>query len=169
MIYSGRMKVMRAKRNSNLDEQQEQTLLKIEHNGCWLVFWGLLAVMVVQQFAFGPDFKTIIGEWIVFMVLALYLAFACMRNGIWDRHLEPNSNTNLKVSLIAALASGIIVFGITYSRFRDFILGSVIAGGFTAVIVLVLCFVSLQLSAVSYKKRREKMDAEPEENDETEE
>lgn len=152
------------KRNSNLDEQQELTLLKIEHTGCWLVFWGLLAAMVVQQFVFGPDFKSIIGEWIVFMILAIYLSFACMRNGIWDRHLEPKSGTNLKVSLIAALAAGLIVFGASYIRYRDYILGSVTAGGITAVVVLVLCFISLQLSAASYRKRREKMDEEPEED-----
>ena len=29
-------------KKSNLDEIQEQELLKIEHNGCWLAFWGLL-------------------------------------------------------------------------------------------------------------------------------
>ena len=29
-------------KKSNLDEMQEQELLKIEHNGCWLAFWGLL-------------------------------------------------------------------------------------------------------------------------------
>ena len=32
-------------KKNNLDEMQEQELLKIEHNGCWLAFWGLLAVM----------------------------------------------------------------------------------------------------------------------------
>lgn len=36
-------------KKNNLDEMQEQELLKIEHNGCWLAFWGLLAVMAVQM------------------------------------------------------------------------------------------------------------------------
>ena len=37
------------KRKNNLDEMQEQELLKIEHNGCWLAFWGLLISMIVQS------------------------------------------------------------------------------------------------------------------------
>ena len=28
------------RKKSNLDEMQEQELLKVEHNGCWIVFWG---------------------------------------------------------------------------------------------------------------------------------
>ena len=35
--------------NSNLDERQEQALLKIEHNCCWLAFWGLLTALFVQH------------------------------------------------------------------------------------------------------------------------
>ena len=61
------------KTKSNLDELQELKLLKIEHNGCWLAFWGLLAV-ILTQIAIGNDSKQdLSGEWIVFMCLALYL------------------------------------------------------------------------------------------------
>ena len=35
-------------KKSNLDERQEQGLLKIEHNGCWLAFWGLLIAMLFR-------------------------------------------------------------------------------------------------------------------------
>ncbi len=28
---------------NRLDEMQEQKMLQIEHNACWLAFWGLLA------------------------------------------------------------------------------------------------------------------------------
>ncbi|MDD7312724.1 MAG: hypothetical protein PUH78_09820 [Clostridia bacterium] len=31
------------KQKNNLDERQEQTLLRIERNGCWFAFWALLA------------------------------------------------------------------------------------------------------------------------------
>ena len=33
------MKIRKMK--SNLDERQELKLLKIEHNGCWIAFWGI--------------------------------------------------------------------------------------------------------------------------------
>ena len=101
---------MKKRKNNpnNLDEMQEQELLKIEHNGCWLAFWLLLASMVVQSIFYRTmDFRTLAGEWVVFMVLALYLAFACMRKGIWDRRLGMNARNNLVISLIAGAALGI--------------------------------------------------------------
>ena len=96
------------KRKNNLDEMQEQELLKIEHNGCWLAFWGLLAAILVQSFLFGKiDFRTMAGEWVVFMVLSLYLAVACVRKGIWDRSLKMNSRTNFIAALIAGAVMGL--------------------------------------------------------------
>ena len=57
-------------KKNNLDEMQEQELLKIEHNGCWLAFWGLLAVMAVQMMMRVPG-SQMLGEWIVFMSVIL--------------------------------------------------------------------------------------------------
>ena len=34
---------MKKKMKNKLDEMQELKMLKIEHNGCWFAFWGLLA------------------------------------------------------------------------------------------------------------------------------
>ena len=33
-------------KKNNLDERQEQIMLKIEHNGFWIAFWMLLAAML---------------------------------------------------------------------------------------------------------------------------
>ena len=35
------------KTESNLDEMQEQKMLKIEHNGYWLGFCGLLVAILI--------------------------------------------------------------------------------------------------------------------------
>lgn len=92
------------KQKSNLDEWQEQTLLRIERNGCWFAFWALLASLFIQQAVFGMgELKAVAGEWIIFMLLAAYLAAACMQNGIWDRRLKADPKTNLLVSLAAAI------------------------------------------------------------------
>ena len=50
------------KTKSNLDELQELKLLKIEHNGCWLAFWGLLAV-ILTQIAIGNGVFTPLAGW----------------------------------------------------------------------------------------------------------
>lgn len=83
------------KTKSNLDERQELTLLQIEHNGCWLAFWGLLLALSVQLILGNNSIGALAGEWAVFMFLALYLMIACIRNGIWDRKWKPNFKTNL--------------------------------------------------------------------------
>ena len=141
---------------------QEQELLKIEHNGCWLAFWGLLIAMIIQSFAFGSmDFRTLSGEWIVFMLLALYLAFACVRRGIWDRKLAMNTKTNLIISAVAGIATGIFNAIIVFKNFH-IPMGTAIAAVITAVITFVICFVILTVMMKQTQKRKAAMEAEPE-------
>ena len=144
-------------KKSNLDEMQEQALLKIEHNGCWLAFWGLLVVMAVQMVMRVPG-RQMLGEWIVFMALSLYIAIACLRKGIWDRRLKANRKTNLIIRMLAGAAAGILitVSNPYLSEPLDYVLVVCISGGFT----FVLCFIALSLSMKLYKKRREKLDQE---------
>ena len=102
------------KMKNNLDERQELELLRIEHNGCWLAFWGLLIVMLIQLLTGIDGARNLVGEWAVFMCLALYLTIACIKNGIWDRKLRPTFQTNLIASTIAAVITGVIWFLISY-------------------------------------------------------
>ena len=154
------------KRKNNLDEMQEQELLKIEHNGCWLAFWGLLIALIVQSFAFGNvDFKPLAGEWIVFMVLALYLAFACVRRGIWDRRLAMNTKTNLIISAVAAIAMGLLNAVIIFKNYHKPV-GTIAAAVIVALITFVLCFVILSIMMEQTRKRKAAMEAEPEDANE---
>ena len=147
------------KKNSNLDERQEQTLLRIEHNGCWLAFWGLLAAIIIQ-IVLDLDFKNFIGEWIVFMLLALYIAAGCLKQGIWDRRLKPDLSTNIVISLASALVAGILGFVYTVKRFPDKILGSIASGIVYAIVTFVVCFVVLQFSAQLFKKKQSELEEE---------
>ena len=144
-------------KKSNLDEMQEQALLKIEHNGCWLAFWGLLAAMALQMVMRVPG-RQMLGEWIVFMALSLYIVIACLRKGIWDRYLKANWKTNLIVSLLAAVATGILVtLSNPYlSEPLDYVLVAGLTGGFT----FVLCFAALSVCTKLYRNRRNKLDKE---------
>lgn len=148
---------------SKLDEQQELQLLKIEHNGCWIAFWGLLAAILVQQLIFGYDMSKIAGEWIVFMALAVYMAVDCSRHGIWDRRLQMNRRTNLAVSALAGGLFGLWMLIMTMRNFPDKLGGSIAAAIVAAVLVFVICFAALELTARSTKKRIEAQEAEPEE------
>ena len=145
-------------KKNNLDEMQEQALLHIEHNGCWLAFWGLLAAMAIQSLLGMPG-KAMAGEWIVFLALALYLIISCLRKGIWDRHLQANGKTNLVASLLAGVAVGIF----TALRFAENMrepLDLLLIGCIPAIFTFALCFAALSICAKLYKNRRKKLDAE---------
>ena len=154
------------KRKNNLDEMQEQELLKIEHNGCWLAFWGLLIAMIIQSFALGNmDFKTLAGEWIVFMVLALYLAFACVRRGIWDRKLTMNTKTNLIISVLTGIVMGLFNAVMVFKNYHKPV-GTIAAAVIIALITFVLCFVILSIMMKQTNKRKAALEAEPEDANE---
>ena len=154
------------KNNKNiLDERQEQILLRIEHNGCWLAFWGLLAAIIVQLIL-DVDFRNLAGEWIVFVLLSLYLSVGCIRQGIWDRRRKPDESSNVVNSLIVALAMGILGFVRTVKRFPDKIAGSIAAGIVYAGMAFAVCFVILQFFASQFKKKQSQLEEEPLEEEE---
>ena len=102
-------------KKSNLDEMQEQELLKIEHNAYWFCFVGLL-VAIGAQTILSDDWKVVAGEWIVFMLANLYVLIGCMRAGIWDRRLRSDAKTNLVVSLVAGLVTAAVWFFVIQRR-----------------------------------------------------
>ncbi len=154
-------------KKNNLDERQEQALLKIEHNGCWLAFWALLAAMTVQM-VMTPNsemMRAVAGEWIVFMALSLYMVVACLKNGIWDRRLKADGKTNFLASLIAGVACGAISFvaGLSHTEASEF---AVLWGAISGISGFVLCFIVLSLLARVYKKRRSSLEQEPNDDEE---
>ena len=150
-------------RKSKLDEQQERRLLEIESRGCWLAFWGLLAALVAEALLI-KDSRAILGEWILFMGLALYLAISCSRAGIWDRRLDMSRRTCALVSLIAALCAAIFMFGFTFIRYQKPV-GSLYAGAIMGLSTFALCYLALRLAARATKKRLKALEAEPEDEE----
>ena len=150
---------------NNLDEMQEQKLLKLESRGFWLIWWGLLAAMAVQLLVYGVEARRhLLGEWAVFMLSSVYVTAACIKQGLWDRKLKPNFRTNLLLSLLAGVVTGGFMGVYSYRSF-----GAAEAARLTVAMVggctFVLCLLALSLSAAAYKKRRQKLD-EGEESEE---
>lgn len=95
------MKFSLYSKKNRLDEMQEQTMRKIESHGFWLLWGSLLAAWIVQT-VFGAADKAA-GEWVVFMIGCIYMVVACLRNGLWDRHLSDKAPANAVYSLVAAV------------------------------------------------------------------
>lgn len=145
-------------KKSNLDEMQEQKMLGIEKNGFWLAFWGLIISIAVQA-ALMRSPEAIIGEMLVLMVVSAHLVIGCLRNGIWDRKLEPNWVTNLLASLVTGVYIALFVYFMGSSRVDDRELLALLVTIFF-VATFALCFVVLTICGNIYKKRREKLDSE---------
>jgi len=142
------MKISLFSKKNQLDEMQEQTMRKIESRGFWLLWSGLLIVMVVQMISGAPA-RQMAGEWIVFMAGCFYATVECLRNGLWDRHLNDNPLTNALVSLLAGAVLTVIM-GLA----NGYWLGALILG----VITGILCFAALQISSSIVRKRRKELD-----------
>lgn len=153
---------MMKKRKNRLDEMQEQEMLKIEHNGCWLAFWGLFIVMGIQVIVYGREHKELIaGEWTVFMCLALYIVAACIRRGIWDRRLAPTPKVNLFCSVIAGIIAGIVHTVLSYREYHK-IWGAVAVGIFMMCFIAFTCFAGLTVCVSLYRKRTKRFENEEE-------
>ena len=145
------------KMKNNLDERQELELLRIEHNGYWLAFWGLLIVMLFHLLTGNDSAQNLVGEWLVFMCLALYLTIVCIKNGIWDRKLRPTFKTNVIASTIAAVVTGVIWFIISYKNYHK-LAGAIATGIIMFLSIEVLCFLALTVSSKLYKNRLQKLE-----------
>lgn len=142
------MKISLFSKKNQLDEMQEQTLRKIESRGFWLLWSGLLIVMVVQMISGAPA-RQMAGEWIVFMAGCFYATVECLRNGLWDRHLNDNPLTNALTSLLAGAVLTVIM-GLTNGYWLVALITGVITG--------ILCFAALQISSSIVRKRRKELD-----------
>lgn len=149
---------------NRLDEMQEQKLLQIEHNGCWFAFWGL-AVSLLAECCLGLEWKYLAGEWVVFMCLALYMTIACIRNGIWDRKLEPTPKTFLCASMIAGVLCGVLQFARSYREYHV-LPGSIAAGVFIMGLTAAVCYGAMTVVAVIYRRRVKRLESEGEEEEE---
>ena len=61
-----------------LDERQEQTLCKLESRCFWLLWWGLLAVIIVQRLM-GKSAEDLAAEGLLFLAVCLYMLVECIR------------------------------------------------------------------------------------------
>lgn len=137
-------------KKNQLDEMQEATMRKIESQGFWVLWVGLLIVMVAQMVAGAPG-RQMAGEWLVFMIGCAYTLVACVRNGLWDRHLTAKASTNALLSVIAAVAMTLL---------QGFTQGYWLFACVTGVLTGLLCFGALELFMSLTKKQREKLDKE---------
>lgn len=150
-------------KKNNLDEMQELKLLRIESRGFWLGFFGLAASMAAQAFVYGAELvgDMIFGELIVFLCMGLYLIGGCLKNGIWDRHIQPTFAANIILSLLAAAATALFHCILSYRTYQDGRMAIIVFIAYFFLIGTVLS-VTLCLCTALYQKRRKQLEKDDE-------
>ena len=148
---------------SKLDEQQEFTLLNIEHRCFWLIYWGLFVVQQAEMWI-TDDWRAFIGDLILLLAVSVYLCASCIRAGIWSR----TQNVDRKSCLIAATQAAVLLIGIqlAVALLRDHGLQprrlAVIL--FFSAVAFVMTYLGTSLMARATRKRQETLNAEPAED-----
>ena len=143
-------------KKNNLDEMQDQKLLKLEEYGFWIMFWALAAAIVIQL-ATGAAIREVAGELIVLALGSVFIAAGTLKNGMWTRSSTPT----LKGSLTAAVVPALLIAAVHVIRMIK-------TSGFTTENILVTlafaagayiaCFAVLEVLRHVYNKRREALD-----------
>lgn len=93
---------------THFDERQENQLLRIEHVGSTLAWWGLLAAILAQWVLFGSDFSRLGGELLVFLPLSVYLGVSPISKGLRDRYWPAALSSKALVSLVIGITVAIL-------------------------------------------------------------
>lgn len=157
--------MLKWKLKSNLDEMQEQKLLKIEHRTLWPLYFGLFLCIMVQQ-ALGARPSQWMGEWVLFMAASVWLSICCARSGIWDRYLKPNLKTNLLASLIGGGVVGLFCAVTLHLQIDDMPVWLLAVFSLTsALATFLLCLAALTIvMGITLRRRRQLDQEEPSES-----
>ena len=155
------MKMKHNKTEGNLDEMQDQKMLKMEESGYWILFWGL-ALAVVVQLLLGGTIRQVAGELVVLLVGSVYVAAVSLKNGLWTRNATPTRKRNAVTSLIPAAAICVLNVIKLIQKQNINTNDILVTVGFT-VGAYIACFVILEVFRALYEKRRSKLDETGEE------
>jgi len=130
--------------------------MKLEEYGYWIVFWALLASIVIQLMM-GGTIKQVLGEIIVFLIASVYLSVTTLKNGLWTRTSEPSRKGNAVVSIIpAVLIVAVNAFKMIQNNQLE--TNSMLITAAFAITAYIGCFVILEVYRTTYNKRRKKLD-----------
>ena len=137
-----------------LDEMKRLKLLKIEEKGFYLMFYGLVFVIVVQ--AFLNDFKDIqevILPMVLLVTVSIYFIIVCFKERIWS-YQDVNQKKSIVVSIFVGIV-GAFIFG-----YKLYLLNRLHVGYLLMIFLIVTILMYLILIGVNriYVKRVERLE-----------
>lgn len=158
--------------SKKVDERQEMDLLRVEHYSFWLMFW-LLAIEIVVQGIILDEGDKILGEWIVFIVTAVFSVAGFIRKGVWSYQAKkvPGVKSYFLYSIVAGVAGGAISFLGMIKRSPGNLQAVMAATIGTATGIFVISFIGFSVlgTITRHRERELELEAMEEDTDEDEE
>ena len=143
-------------KKNNLDEMQDQKLLKLEEYGFWIMFWALAAAIVIQLVT-GAALREVAGELIVLALGSVFIAAGTLKNGLWTRSSTPSLKGSAAASVVPALLIA-AVHVIRMIKTKGFTTENILVTLAFAAGAYIACFAVLEVLRHVYNKRREALD-----------
>lgn len=161
---------LKGKKN-RLDERQESRLQKLEARCFWGIYVFLVVILLAER-ALGFTARETAGELAAVILASLLAIGGSIYQGIWDRYLRADIGTNLRVSLVASIASGVLCTVVLAVRLEGKSvplsrLWGVFPISFS--ITFGVCMAALTVCAFLYKKRIAKLEEQADEEEQTDE
>lgn len=144
-----------------VDERQELELMKVERAGFWIMYWMLLAVIIVEGIIMEDGAKLAAGEWLVFMTGCVVIIVGCARKGVWTYQSKkvPGVKSWLAYSLVVAVVGMILGLIIGLKWQNGNVPGVIFCMVAYAVFTFALAFVAFAVIGSITKKRESKLEA----------
>ncbi len=147
-----------------VDERQELEMLKVEHIGFWVMFWGLLVSIIWQSFFMEATLQQLGAEWIIFMAACVISMIGYVKKGQWDYYSEPSVKSYFLYSSATAVIFG-VVFGISryfkYEMCREQILTRLLPIAIIpSIFIFIITFIALAITGKMVQNKRAKLENE---------
>lgn len=151
------------KMKNNLDEMQEMNALKIAERSFWIMFFGLVIAILVQNLLYKENLlRYVAGEMIILCAGGAYQVAANIRKGIWSRTIQATAKSNFVVSFICSAIFSVMFGVINYMRFGEgeiALKSAVVFFGF----IFILCYIVLSVMLIVWKKKNRELEEDEEE------
>ena len=145
--------------NKDIDERQEQELLKLGYIGYWFSFWLLCAVFFIQILFFSVPFQQIIGEAIVLFVVTAFWLWGCIRKGLWN---SPRTTFSVKIypllliltvtlDILIHISSILIRYGFSEERLMNYFPISITGRYLLVIMVAIVIATKIRISKLEEK------------------
>ena len=140
-----------------VDERQEYEMMRVERSSFWILFFGLVAAVLIQVALYGFDFALVAGEVIILLLCSVWSLVGYVRRGLWDYYSKPGIKAYIFYSVAAAVITGTAATLPIYFRYGLPLWECLMIFAISAVSAFILAFIVLFAIGSITKKRQQKL------------